>query len=126
MVKELARMLIESLSRQASTTENREPLRKLLAQLRQQHPSIFSEASSDAVNKSDEDHRAKIEQLILSLCVVSVTVAHVEYFFTLPDADEPESSPVNLDGEQSCGPYTRIYGLGSRYARGGGEGFIRK
>ena len=65
-------MLIELLSRQTSTIENKEHLWKLLTQLRQQHPGIFSEASSDAAGKSDEDHRAKIEQLILSLCVVSV------------------------------------------------------
>ena len=72
MVRELATILIESLSSEPDTTENKEQLRKLLAQLRQRHPEIFSEASSDVVSKRDEDGRAQIEQLILSLSVVSV------------------------------------------------------
>lgn len=72
MVKELAAILLESLSSEPNTTENKEQLRKLLAQLRQRHPEIFSEASSDVVSKRDEDGRTQIEQLILSLSVVSV------------------------------------------------------
>ena len=52
--------------------ENKEQLRKLLAQLRQRHSEIFSEASSDVMSKRDEGGRTQIEQLILSLSVVSV------------------------------------------------------
>lgn len=73
MVKELATILLESLSSEPNTTENKEQLRKLLAQLRQRHPEIFSEASSDVMSKRDEDGRTQIEQLILSLSIVSVT-----------------------------------------------------
>ena len=72
MVKELARILLESLSSEPNTAENKELLRKLLAQLRQRHPRIFSEALSDVVSKRDEDGRTQIEQLILSLSVVGV------------------------------------------------------
>lgn len=72
MVKELATILLESLSSEPNTTENKEQLRKLLAQLRQRHPEIFSEASSDVMSKRDEDGRTQIEQLILSLSIVSV------------------------------------------------------
>lgn len=78
MVKELATILLESLSSEPDTTENKEQLRKLLAQLRQRHPEIFSEASSDVVSKRDEDGRIQIEQLILSLSVVSVAIGLVD------------------------------------------------
>ena len=71
MVEELARVLLGSLCSELNTAENKEQLRKLLAQLRQRHPKIFSEASSDVMNKRDEDGRTQIEQLILSLSVVS-------------------------------------------------------
>lgn len=72
VVKELATMLLESLSSEPNTAENKEQLRKLLAQLRQRHTEIFSEASSDIVSRKNEDGRTQIEQLILSLSVVSV------------------------------------------------------
>lgn len=79
MIKELARVLLESLSSETNTTENREQFRKLLARLRQRHPEIFSEASSDIVNERDGDSRAEIEQLILSLSAVSAVTVPIDY-----------------------------------------------
>ena len=81
VVKELATVLLESLSSPHNTAQNKEQLRKLLAQLRQQHTEIFSEVSSSVVNKSNEDGRAEVEQVILSLSVVSVVVVSVKYPF---------------------------------------------
>ena len=79
MIKELARVLLELLSSETNTTENREQFRKLLARLRQRHPEIFSEASSDIVNGRDGDSRAEIEQLILSLSAVSAVTVPIDY-----------------------------------------------
>lgn len=83
VIKELARVLLESLSSQPNTAGNREEQRKLLVQLRQRHLEVFSEASSDAIIKSDEDSRPKIEELILSLSVVSAAnVCRMSVYFT--------------------------------------------
>jgi len=81
VIKELARMLLELLSSEPGATENKEHFRKLLAQLRQRYPETFSEASSDALNKRDEDGRAQIEQLILSLSVVGAVVLFADCLF---------------------------------------------
>lgn len=126
VVKELARILLESLSSQPNTTENKEQLRKLLAQLRQRHPRIFSEASLDIVSRSDEDCRAQIEQVILSLSLVSVVAVPVEYLFMSPNVDKPGGSAVNYDGEQGCRSYNRVGRLGSKYTRSGSKRSIRR
>jgi hypothetical protein len=89
VVKELTRILLESLSSEKTTAENKEQLRRLLAQLHQRHAGIFTEASMDVIDKSDEDCRAKIEQVILSLSVVRAAFVFVERPLTSPDIDEP-------------------------------------
>jgi hypothetical protein len=43
----------------------------------------------DVIDKSDEDCRAKIEQVILSLSVVRAAFVFVERPLTSPDIDEP-------------------------------------
>ena len=84
VTKELTGMVIESLSSQPNTVENKKQLRTLLARLRQRHPGIFSEALSDVVNERGEDGRTEIDQLILSLSVVSpVTTNEVSAYATL-------------------------------------------
>ena len=126
MVKELARILIESLPSQPNTTENKEQLRKLLAQLRQRHPGIFSEALSDVLNKSDEDCRVQIEQVILSLSVVSAVTALVEYLFMSLNVDNPGRSADIYGGEQSCRPDSCVGRLGPKYTRSGRKRSTRR
>jgi len=79
VIKELARILLESLSLGPDIAENKEQRRKLLSQLRQRHPEIFFEVSSDVVNQRGEDGRTEVEQLILSLSVVSTVTAPINY-----------------------------------------------
>lgn len=119
MIKELARILLESLSSESNTAENKEQLRKLLARLRQRHPEIFSEVSSDVVNKRDEDNRTQTEQLILSLSVVSAMIMPVDHLLMPHHLDKPRFYAVNGDGRQSWRPHNRICGLGSEYTCSG-------
>lgn len=115
-------MLLESMSSEPNTVENKEQLRRLLAQLRQRHPEIFSEVSSDIVNARDGDGRTQIEQLILSLSVVSVVIMAADHLFIRYPLDEPGFYIINSDGKESCGPYNCIRRLGSKYTRRGGAG----
>ena len=123
MIKELARILLESPSSE-SNIENKEQLRKLLAQLRQRHPEIFSEVLSDVVNERGEDGRTEIEQLILSLSVVSTTIIPVDYSLMPPRSDKPGYHTIGRDGGQSRGPHNGINGLGSKHTHGGSAGSI--
>lgn len=84
VVKELAKLLLESLSSEPNTAENKEQLRKLLAGLRQRHPEIFSEVSSDMINKRGEEGRTQIEQLVLSLSVVSAVTVQRLFAHAIP------------------------------------------
>ena len=93
-IRELVRILLESLSLESNPAENKEQLRKLLAQLRQRHPGAFSEASSGVVSKRDEDGRTQIEQLILSLSVVGWVTAFVDRMLS-------HSLQANLDSVSS-------------------------
>ena len=123
---ELAGILLESLSSQPNTAENKEQLRKLLIQLRQRHPKIFSDASLWAINKSDEDRRLQIEELILSLSVVSTVIVRIEYLLMLLNLDKLGLYVIEWEGGQNCRPYNRICRLGSEYTCGGGAELIRR
>lgn len=122
VVKELARILLDSLSSEAIDPENKEQLRQLLARLRQQHLKIFSEVSSNVINGRGEDGRAGIEQLILSLAVVSVLAAHVDYFLTPPSLDEPGFRAVGGERGQTCGPHNGVCRFGPKHAHSGSAG----
>lgn len=126
MITELARILIESLTSQPNTAENKEQLQKLLVQLRQRYPKIFSEASLDAINKSDGDCRPHIEELILSLSSVSAVTAPLEYLLMTPGVDKPRLYTIHWGRGKFFWSYDRICGLGSEHTRSGGTGFIRR
>ena len=123
MIKELARILLESQSSE-SDIENKEQLRKLLAQLRQRHPEIFSEVLSDVVDERGEDGRTEIEQLILSLSVVSAVSVPIDYSLMPLSPDKSGFRTINRDRGKSHGPHNGINGLGSKHAHGGSAGSI--
>lgn len=122
MVEELARTLIESLTSEPNAAENKEQLRKLLAQLRQRHPEIFSGVSSNEISKRDEDGRPEIEQLILSLSVVGAVITPVGYFLTPLPLDEHRFHTVG--GGESCRPHNSIRRFGPEYTHSGSAGSI--
>jgi len=124
VIKELAGILLESLSSEPNIAENKEQLRKLLAQVRQRHLDIFSEVSSDMVNQRGEDGRTGFERLILSLSVVSAVAVLIDYSFMPLPTDEPGFHAINQDGGQSCGPHNSICRLGSKHTHSGGAGSI--
>lgn len=124
MVKELAVILLELLSSEPNTAENNEQLRKLLARLRQRHPEIFSDASSDVVSKKDEGDRGEIEQLILSLSAVSVvTIAVCNLLMPLP-LDEPGLYTIKEYGGEGFRTHNSICRLGPEYTNRGSTGSI--
>ena len=124
VVKELAMILLESLSSDINTVENKEQLRKLLARLRQRHPEIFSEALSNVIGKRNEDGRTQIEQLVLSLSVVSEVIALVDHLPIPSPLDESRVYTVDGGREESCGPYNRICGLGFKYTHSSSAWFV--
>jgi hypothetical protein len=124
VVKELAMILLESLSSEPNTVENKEQLRKLLARLRQRHPEIFSEASSNVIGKRNEDGRTQIEQLVLSLSVVSEVIVSVDYLPIPFPLDEFRFYTVDGGRGESCRSHNRICGLGFKYTRSSSAWFV--
>ena len=121
VIKELAGILIE-LPTSESDIENKGQLRKLLAQLRQRYPEIFSEVLLGVISEKGEEGRTEIEQLILSLSVVSAVTVPNEYSLMPLPPDEPGFHTVDRDGGQSHRPHNGIGRLGSKYTHGGSAG----
>ena len=80
------------------------------------------------VHERGEDGRIEIEQLILSLSVVSAVTRPVDYSLTTFPPDEPGFHTINRDGGESRGSHSSICGLGPKHTHGGsaestGEGW---
>lgn len=120
MIKELTRILLETPSSE-SDIENKGQLRKLLAQLRQRYPEIFSEVLSEVVNERGEDGRTEIDQLILSLSVVSSETVPIDCSLMSLSPDKPGFRTINRDWGRSRGPHNGISGLGFKHTHCGSE-----
>lgn len=124
VIKELARVLLESMLPQPSTTEDKEKLRKLLARLRQRYPVTFSEVSSDVIEKGDEDRRTQVGQLIVSLSVVSPIAVSVDGSLISFNVDGPRFNDLSEKGRQGRRSSNRVGRLGSKYTGSSRAGFV--